>query len=285
LNLRIKPSSELAATVVLAGVLIAIIAILPSNLPRIILGLPFLLLSPGYSLTTALFPGKTDLRKSERLALSFGLSIAVVSLTGLLLNYTWGVRLWPLVTTLTILVLTMSTLAFFRRRRLPEADCWTLSLELDLPRWASLHRTDRVLYLMLALSLAAATGLLAYSLISPAPQQRLTEFYVLGLEGQAQDYPRNLSVGEEATVVLGIVNHEHQDTTYCVQIWIDKGAATEERCGEIESIALSHDEKWEQEASFAAQQAGQDRQVDFRLFKGGECEPYRTLHLPVNVVP
>ena len=58
---------------------------------RVILGLPFILFIPGYILIFALFPcRKTDqgIDIIERIALSFGLSIAVVPLIGLGLNYT-----------------------------------------------------------------------------------------------------------------------------------------------------------------------------------------------------
>ncbi len=41
--------------------------------------------------------------------------------------------------------------------------------------------------------------------------ERFTEFYILGLEGKADNYPDELTVGEEGRVILGIVNHEHED--------------------------------------------------------------------------
>lgn len=58
---------------------------------RVLLALPLVLFIPGYSLIAALFPTDEDLDLIERIALSFGLSIAVVPLIGLGLNY----RLWP----------------------------------------------------------------------------------------------------------------------------------------------------------------------------------------------
>jgi uncharacterized membrane protein len=71
---------------------------------RVALGLIFLLFSPGYSLIAALFPARHSISNIERVALSFGLSIATVPLIGLILNYTpLGIRLWPV---------TLSVLAF-----------------------------------------------------------------------------------------------------------------------------------------------------------------------------
>jgi uncharacterized membrane protein len=55
-----------------------------ASLPvRIPLGLAMVLFLPGYTLIAALFPEKEDLDGIERVALSFGLSIAVVPLMGL----------------------------------------------------------------------------------------------------------------------------------------------------------------------------------------------------------
>ena len=64
---------------------------LNGSMVRNILGLPLILFFPGYALLAALFPAKSDLDGVERAALSFGLSIAVVPLIGLGLNYSpWG---------------------------------------------------------------------------------------------------------------------------------------------------------------------------------------------------
>ena len=44
--------------------------------------------------------------------------------------------------------------------------------------------------------------------IAPA---RFTEFYALGPEGKASGYPRELMVGEETVVILGVVNKEYAE--------------------------------------------------------------------------
>ena len=64
---------------------------------RVVLGVLFLLFFSGYTLISALFPRRNDLSGIERLALSFGLNIAVVPLIGFILNYTlWGIKLYPI---------------------------------------------------------------------------------------------------------------------------------------------------------------------------------------------
>ncbi len=80
---------------------------------RVALGLPFILFFPGYVLIAALFSRKDDLSGIERVALSFGLSIAVVPLIGLGLNYTpWGIRLAPVLVSLIIFIVAVSGIAW-----------------------------------------------------------------------------------------------------------------------------------------------------------------------------
>jgi hypothetical protein len=85
---------------------------------RYVLGSIFVLYLPGSMLIEALYPRSEDLESLERLALSIGLSLAVVPLIGLFLNYTpWGIRLTPIVTSLATFTETMSILALVRKYR------------------------------------------------------------------------------------------------------------------------------------------------------------------------
>ena len=89
---------------------------------RYLLGSLFVLFLPGYSLIKALFPthvpiptATKELDTIERIALSIGMSLALVPLVGLLLNYTpWGIRLTPITISLLALTLTLSTTALLR---------------------------------------------------------------------------------------------------------------------------------------------------------------------------
>ena len=56
---------------------------------RYLLGSLFVLFLPGYTFIKALFPAK-QLDSIERTALSIGMSLALVPMIGLLLNYTHG---------------------------------------------------------------------------------------------------------------------------------------------------------------------------------------------------
>jgi len=96
------------------------IYVLPGSPPfiylRYILGSIFILYLPGSSLIELLYPKPGELSQLERLALSIGLSLALVPLVGLILNYTpWGIRLDPVFTSLSLLTIGLAAGAVYRK--------------------------------------------------------------------------------------------------------------------------------------------------------------------------
>ena len=92
---------------------------------RYALGTIFVLWLPGYTFIKALFPthvpiktSSEDLDTIERIALSIGMSLALVPIVGLLLNYTpWGIRLTPIVLSLLALTIVFATVALIREKQ------------------------------------------------------------------------------------------------------------------------------------------------------------------------
>jgi uncharacterized membrane protein len=92
---------------------------------RYLLGLVFVLWLPGYTFIKALFPAQVPVKTSsesldaiERVALSFGMSLALVPIVGLLLDYTpWGIRLTSVTLGLLALTLAFALGAMLRDRR------------------------------------------------------------------------------------------------------------------------------------------------------------------------
>jgi len=114
---------------------------------RVILGLPFILFIPGYILIFALFPTKkTDkgIDIIERIALSFGLSIAVVPLIGLALNYTpWGIRLEPILLSIFIFVVGVGIVAIYRWIQVNSNERFTIFFNISFPKLE--RKLDQVL--------------------------------------------------------------------------------------------------------------------------------------------
>ncbi|HVQ00974.1 MAG TPA: DUF1616 domain-containing protein [Candidatus Thermoplasmatota archaeon] len=189
---------------------------------RLILGLPFLLFVPGYVLVFALFPArKTDrgIDTLERVVLSFGLSIAVVPLIGLLLNYTpWGIRLEPVLLSVLFFIIGMGLYGMYRWRKTDVEERFVLPLKLSLPRQES--RVDRALTVILIVAILVVLVSLVYVIALPRTGETFTEFYLLGPQGNAEGYPRNLTTQQNATVIIGIANHEHHDVNYTIEIWL-----------------------------------------------------------------
>ena len=191
---------------------------------RVVLGLPFILFIPGYVLVFALFPSrKSDkgVDTVERIALSFGLSIAVVPLLGLLLNYTpWGIRLEPILFSLILFIFGVGSFGVYRWFTLPSEERFIIAFSFSFPR--SETRLDKALSIVLVTSLIIAGVLLVYVVVTPRQGERFTEFYVLGPGGKADEYPSVLAFGENATGFVGIVNHEQRTIDYTVEVWFLK---------------------------------------------------------------
>jgi hypothetical protein len=118
------------ATVATATITVAIVFTVPEGFYpwsylRNVLGVIFVLWLPGYAFIKALFPVQVPIKTStetldtiERIALSVGMSIALVPIVGLILNYTpWGIRLTPIVLSLFALTLVFATAAAIREQQ------------------------------------------------------------------------------------------------------------------------------------------------------------------------
>lgn len=82
---------------------------------RYVFGSVLVLFLPGYALIEALYP-KRELDELTRFALSIGLSLALVPLTGLVLNYTpFGIRLLPVAISLAGVTLALLIVAVKRK--------------------------------------------------------------------------------------------------------------------------------------------------------------------------
>lgn len=248
---------------------------------RMAMGLPFVLFFPGYTLICALFPGKEDLEGIERTALSFGLSLAVVPLIGLMLNYTpFGIRLYPIVVSLFLFTLLMSLLSIYRRDKLPFDSRFAPYLYVKIPDWRALSRPDKLMSFGLVSCIVVAGGLTAYIASMPRVGERFTEFYALGSGGKIADYPTNLTLGESGTVILGVVNHEYEEVAYRIFIKLEN-----ETIGTINDITLNHEIKWEKKYTFTPDKTGEKMKLEFFLFREDLDEPDRSLHLWITVRP
>lgn len=266
--------------------LLAIIFIITPKLNdtviRTVLGLFLILFIPGYSLITALFPKKDDLDGIERAALSFGLSIAVTPLIGLALNYTpWGIRLTPILISLAGFTLIMLLIAFIRRRKAPEGEKFFVNFGGTASSiknsFAGESRTSKVLSIILILTIILAIATTVYIIVKPKQGESFTEFYLLGPNGKASDYPTNLTVGQNGSVVIGVVNHEYQTVNYQLVVTSNGTVMSQQ------NITLTNGNQTQIPYSFTASSPG-TKEIEFLLYKLPDTtNVYRSLHLFVNM--
>ncbi|MGB7788736.1 DUF1616 domain-containing protein [Methanoregula sp.] len=222
------PRDLLACELWLAGAIFTIyLPYLDASFLRVLFGIPLILFIPGYAIIAALFPAAKDIDGIERIALSFGLSIAVVPLTGLVLNYTpWGIRLDPIVTCLSILTVALCIAAQYRRARLLPEERFSVpfremyhAVSGEFFSKPGSSRTDRVLSAILLIAIIAAVATTVYVVVVPKEGEKFTEFFILGENQKAADYPTDLVTGVNSSLFIGIGNHEYRTVNYTVETY------------------------------------------------------------------
>ncbi len=257
------------------------VALFPDTPICTLIGVPLVLFFPGYMIVCALFPKKKDLGAVERTALSIGLSLSIVPLLGLALNYTpWGITLYPVLLSLFVFILFMSIATAYRRKSLAVEEKFVPSVSVNLPRWREMSRANMIMLMAFVAFVAVAGSLTVYFVSMSRVGERFTEFYVLGPNGKISDYPLNLTLGENGTIIIGIVNHEYQEVGYNISVKLDN-----ETLAAIGIVRLRNEEAWQQNFTFTPEKIGEKMKLEFLLYADIESweEPYRSLQLFATV--
>ncbi|UCG70966.1 MAG: DUF1616 domain-containing protein [Thermoplasmata archaeon] len=273
---------DLAIVVILAILLLIFALTLPDgNILRIVFGLPFLLFLPGYSLVSALWSKKTDLDGLERVALSLGLSIAMVPLIGLGLNYTpWGITLTSILISIFSLILILVGITWFRRSQLKPEERFTLPLDIISDNINAISSSDKILVLISAIVIVIGGAMLFYIVINP-PTERFTELYILDENGTTENYPSILDLNESSSIIITVVSHEGQKTYYNIEVNLEPETGDNITLAEY-SFSLTDDEEWQQEIDFSINESGKFKLL-VELFKENENTPYSTNHIWIDV--
>lgn len=189
---------------------------------RIVFGIPLILFIPGYLLLLCLFPYKSYTSKLDpilRFGLSIGLSISLVSLDGILLFYSpFGFNELSIFTSLFVISLLFGIVALYQWQKSPIKKQYSFSL--NTPKFESKSKFDKILKMLLILSITLTIITIGYISFLPNKQEAFTEFYILGSTGKVIHYPRNLTVGQDSNVTIGLINHEHKTMDYSIEIWL-----------------------------------------------------------------
>ncbi|MFC7224422.1 MULTISPECIES: DUF1616 domain-containing protein [Halalkalicoccus] len=230
---------------------------------RLALSLPLVLLLPGYAFVSALFPERADDGFSllERLVLSVGLSLAIVSVAAYVANFTpYGIRLAPVAIAVVGWTVVFAVIGLVRRARYPPQERyrirWTAG-DSTLPALFSVQQhginTQRgpfepenerqlllnVFLVFSVLVLIVGGAYLAVAAPSLPDTEPHTEYYLLAENGDgelvANALPTELSTGSAEPIYVGIENHEGETQTYTTVVLQQQVTLTDDG-SEIESV-------------------------------------------------
>lgn len=230
----IRRTSDLLVVVALA--IVVPVAILTLDVPwaiRWALGIPYLLVMPGYALIAAAFPeaprdrtARGPATQTPGWAARFGLSLVgsalLVATVAVGLSWTYGIYLVTVLPAISAVTIGASLLAMARRLLLPEARrADPLGEGIFAAGLGGLSHTrfQTVLMVVAVVGLAGAVG---YAIAVPPQGDGYSEVYLLEQGSDAQfaggGEPPTIIAGTEYPLSIAIENHEHESVTYDVLI-------------------------------------------------------------------
>jgi uncharacterized membrane protein len=264
---------------------------------RLVLGFVYVFFVPGYVLTAVLFPrtsepvpdefesllGPIDRNFTglERGCLSVGLSIPIVALLALLISASpFALSLVVLLVALGGFTLLGTAVATRRRLRLPEENRFELDLRSgwrEAIAGAAEIRSDRIINVLLLLSVLLASASIAYAATTPRDNQEYTRFYLLSGNGGGELVADNYTAGPNGTgdVVVGIENHEYERVNYSTVVLLrpvttDGTSTTAEPGREVlrYDTTLSHNETGRTRVDVPPTDRDGDYRLEFLLYRG-----------------
>lgn len=245
----------------------------PISAVRIAIGLLFSIFIPGYLVQQVIFPRSKTFDIYERIALSFGLSIAILATYAALVSYS------PLtlneVVVIGVLVAHTVILCGFGI-----AQSLYLGLEWNSEQ-SPLQFSTRDKRYYAAIATVLITASIAFMLIFGlrGPAHYFTEFYVLNANGQGENYPTQVVANQPFTLILGIANSGTNEATYTVQI-LNNGTLIDTQ----PSISLAVGEATEYPVDIELPEIGELQRLEFVLLDEDLNPINQPLYLQLDVL-
>ena len=199
-----------------------------NDILKIVIGLTSLIFIPGYLLLFVIFPTKkTDkgIDFTQRIALSFGISLIIVAITGIVLNYTVGkIKLENALISIFIFEISIGIISTYRWFKTIPDERLVLSIDLNLLKlknnFKTKNKVDKILIISLIISILITTILFIFVITTPIVNEKFTVFNILGSDGSTTNYPRNITAEENSTIIIDVTNHEYQTINYTIEVWL-----------------------------------------------------------------
>lgn len=284
--------------VLLADAVVSAAGALP--IIRAVVGFPLLFFVPGYVLLAALFPGESPRRStstagstiahgglglSTRLALSFGLSVALIPVFAVALAFTpVGFGTVPLLGLLTVFVVLGALVGAVRRMRLPpesrfRVPAWRRLVDLASFVTGAGSTVGVAVNLLLVASVLVAASGFAYAVFVPPEDPGYADFMLLteSADGEyvSSGYPTEFTRGQGQEIVLGIANHRDEATAYSVVVEVQRvrGQGSDFQVIERSELArfsatVGADETWYGPHEVAPDVVGEDLRLVYYFYRG-----------------
>lgn len=231
MNIQIKSNFYVDISIGVLLVLMSSPVIFPySPINNISLFLTFLII-PGHFLILSIFPRKIAPSETisfyentsryprglERLMMAIFCSIALSSIVVFVITYYINIQI-NYSESLQLLNLILILSAIFRTMQVQEEDRYFWELSLEVPSRSNSSNYDLALMASLLIMLTYSVSLFTPVISSIGEPEEFTEFYILGPENIAADYPTNIGDGDTLAIFVGIDNYESSDEIYILQI-------------------------------------------------------------------
>lgn len=125
--------------------------------------------------------------------------------------------------------------------------------------------------------------------IAESIQEPFTEFYILGQEGRAENYPTDYVLGENGTVIVGIINREQKPVNYTMEVRLEDTPLP--LPADWKNICLENNDTLEKAVTVTPPFEGTGMSLQFLLYNEDKNDtserdatvPYRNLHLWIDV--
>ncbi|QSG16043.1 DUF1616 domain-containing protein [Halapricum desulfuricans] len=297
----------------------------PAAVPplRAVVGLAVVLFVPGYLFLAVLFPRRQSTVDgtgpvesatpavqrlahggrpswSERFVLSFGLSVAIVPILGLLVTpFTGSLSPQSVFHGLNAFVFVGTVAAVARRSVLPANERLQLPSRSVRDSLGTMFGRDQsgLLSVVFVLAVVVALASIGFAVTFPASGEAYTSTTLLTENGEgelvASGYPSTLDAGASEQLTLRVENHEGVETTYTAIVSLQRVDASG-AVGETERILEEQEtvqpgQTWTEPHTIAPTMIGEDLRLQYLIYRGeppqdvNEETAYRTLSLWVTV--
>lgn len=293
---------------------------------RVLVGVPFLFFLPGYVVLAVLFPaagsdhspagsrtsfyGTGSLPFPTRIALSFGVSVSLLPVYGVLLALSpFGFTPSSILLLLTAHVLLGALLGAVRRLRLPRRE----RFHVPAGRWlyelvgfltAGSGRSGTAVNVLLVVTVLLAASGFAYAVFAPPDETEYADFMLLARGGDGEfvsgGYPTNFTRGIGQELVVGVANHRAGPTDYTVVVELQRIRGEGEDLQIVERSELGRygatvqaGETWYRPHDVSPDLAGEDLRLVYYLYRGDapaepsidDADDYLQLWIDVGLSP